>query len=86
VPSNISWHCKNIKQCYREKFVMHKVSNNAYSNNEMWIYYHHILYRRNAKFLNVAASSKCGNYCALNNISSMGSILPFNPFKTIVSV
>jgi hypothetical protein len=51
----------------------------------MWKYYHHILCRRNAKFPNVEANGKYGNYCALKNISSMGSILPSNPFKTIVS-
>jgi hypothetical protein len=64
---------------------MHEVSDIACNEHEMWKYLHHILCRRNAKFQNVEASGKYGNYCFLKNIPSMGSILPFNPFKTIVS-
>jgi len=62
------------------------VSDTACNKHDIWKYYHHILCRRNAKLLNVEASGKYGNYPVLKNIPSMGSILPFSPFKTIVSV
>jgi hypothetical protein len=61
------------------------MSDIACNKHEIWKYYHHILHRRNAKFLNVEASGKYNNYCALKNITSVCSLLPFKPFKTIIS-